>query len=75
MAKLNIQLFKETMDEFKNKIENDPFKAGEILRDQYPDEISEMLELLFWAKGSREVTFKVSKDSDDLLKVEILNRK
>ena len=40
MAKLNIQLFKETMDEFKNKIENDPFKAGEILRDQYPDEIS-----------------------------------
>ena len=75
MAKLNIQLFKETMDEFKNKIENDPFKAGEILRDQYPDEISEMLELLFWAKGAREVTFKVFKDSDDLLKVEILNRK
>ena len=40
-----------------------------------PTEISEMLELLFWAKGAREVTFKVSKDSDDLLKVEILNRK
>ena len=75
MAKLNINLFKETMDEFKDKIENDPFKAGAILRDQYPDEISEMLELLFWAKGDREVTFKVSKDSDDLLKVEILNRK
>jgi hypothetical protein len=33
------------------------------------------LELLFWAKGAREVTFKVSQDSDDLLKVEILNRK
>ena len=46
MAKLNINLFKETMDEFKDKIENDPFKAGAILRDQYPDEISEMLELL-----------------------------
>jgi len=63
------------MDEFKDKIENDPFKAGAILRDQYPDEISEMLELLFWAKGAREVTLKVSQDSDDLLKVEILNRK
>jgi hypothetical protein len=75
MAKLNINLFKETMDEFKDKIENDPFKAGAILRDQYPDEISEMLELLFWAKGAREVTLKVSQDSDDLLKVEILNRK
>jgi hypothetical protein len=75
MAKLNINLFKETMDEFKDKIENDPFRAGAVLREQYPDEISEMLELLFWAKDSREVTFKVSKDSDDLLKVEILNRK
>jgi len=75
MAKLNLKLFKETMDEFKDKIENDPFKAGAILRDQYPDEISEMLELLFWAKGAREVTLKVSQDSDDLLKVEILNRK
>jgi len=75
MAKLNINLFKETMDEFKDKIENDPFKAGAILRDQYPDEISEMLELLFWAKGAREVTLKVSQDSDDLLKVEIINRK
>ncbi len=63
------------MDEFKDKIENDPFKAGAILRDQYPDEISEMLELLFWAKGAREVTLKVSQDSDDLLKVEIINRK
>ncbi len=75
MAKLNLKLFKETMDEFKDKIENDPFKAGAILRDQYPDEISEMLELLFWAKGAREVTLKVSQDSDDLLKVEIINRK
>ena len=75
MAKLNLKLFKETMDEFKDKIENDPFRSGAVLREQYPDEISEMLELLFWAKGAREVTFKVSKDSDDILKVEILNRK
>lgn len=75
MAKLNLKLFKETMDEFKDKIENDPFKKGAVLRDQYPDEVSEMLELLFWAKGTREVTLKITKDSEDLLKVEILDKR
>ena len=75
MAKLDLKLFKETMDEFKDKMEKDPFKVGAVLREQYPDEISEMLELLFYAKGAREITLKISQDEDDLFKVEILNRK
>lgn len=75
MAKLDIKLFKETMDEFKDKLENDPFRTGAVLREQYPDDICEMIELLFWAKGSKEITIKISTDSEDLLKVEILNRK
>jgi hypothetical protein len=75
MAKVNLNLFKETIDEFKDKLENDPFRTGEILREQYPDDICEMIELLFWAKGSRELTIKITPDSEDLLKVEILNRK
>lgn len=73
MAKINLKLFKETMDEFKDKMENDPFRSGSVLREQYPDDVSEMLELLFYAKGISEITLKVSKDND-LFKVEILNR-
>jgi len=62
------------MDEFKDKMENDPFRSGSVLHEQYPDDVSEMLELLFYAKGIKEITLKISQDNN-LFKVEILNRK
>jgi hypothetical protein len=77
MAKLNLKLFKETADELNKKLEEDPYRAGTKHKDLYPDEVSEMMELLFWAKGMRELTLKIKPSSTDgvLLDVEIINRK
>jgi len=77
MAKLNLKLFKETADELNKKLEEDPYRTGTKHKDLYPDEISEMMELLFWAKGMQELTLKIKPSKTDgvLLDVEIINRK
>ena len=70
-------MFKETADELNKKLEEDPYKAGTKHKNLYPDEISEMMEVLFWAKGLTEITIKVKPSVEDrvLLDIEIINRK
>ena len=70
-------MFKETADELNKKLAEDPYRAGTVHKGLYPDEVSEMMEVLFWAKGLNEITIKVKPSAIDgvLLDVEIINRK
>jgi hypothetical protein len=75
MKKVSLNLFKETADELNKKLE-DPYFPGSKIKDLYPDEVGELLEMLFWVKNSSDVSIRVTKADDvNLLNVEILNRK
>jgi hypothetical protein len=67
--------FKRLVEEFSEKLKDDPFQPGIVHPGLYSDEIAEILEDVLWVRGHSEMTIKIVKEPEGGISVEVLSRK
>ena len=70
----DIELVK-LVEEFTEKIENDPYQPGVTHPEIYPDDLQEVIEDVLYLRNFEEMTIRVIKNPDGRsIQVEVLNR-
>jgi len=70
----DIELVK-LVEEFTEKIENDPYQPGITHPEIYPDDLQEVIEDVLYLRNFEEMTIRVIKNPDGRsIQVEVLNR-
>lgn len=67
---------KEAFDDMKDKLQDGEYVPGRVYTQQFPDDISDVIENLMFLQEQKELVFRVRKDADDYhLTFEVLSRK
>ena len=68
--------FKRLVEEFTEKLKDDPYQPGVVHPKVYVDEISEIIEDVLWIRDHSDLTIRFVKHTDEpCVSVEILERK
>jgi len=65
----------EVFTDLKNKLQDGEYVPGKVYSQQFPDDISDVIENILFIQDADEVTFRVRKDTDGYhITFEVLNR-
>lgn len=63
------------VQEFTEKLENDPYQPGVVHPEIYPDDVQELIEDNLMIRGFSEMTIRIKKNPDGLsIQAEVLTR-